>query len=354
MAAGNDALVRMLEAALREAGVLPRGAIAEVAVRRNPTFDSAIYHLALRYRRDAPAGAPGALLLKRNQDHAGAREVALYRLAQRESGSPLPLLPCYEASYDPATGASRLLLADLSATHAPAGSAHLLTGEGAPDRAALRPLLRALARFHAHWWNDPRLGSDDLPFDLYPALATAVQFDATVQRCRREWAQFRAGPGARLPAGWVERYEKALHQLPALWQRYLARRVEERRHLTLTHGSAAFTRFLAPRSARGRTYLVALEAAGANFAAFDLAALLPTVWTPQQQQLHAGYALRRYHRALLAHGVRDYPYSQLHEDYRLMRALRRFEPVSDALAGASESYWRAKMGNLLGSWKLEG
>lgn len=350
MALNSDAMVSMLEAALREAGVLPRGTIAEIAVRRNPTFSSAIYHLALRYRHDAPVEAPRALLLKRNHDHAGAREVALYRLAQGEEGSPLPLLPCYEASYDPDTGASRLLLADLSASHAPAATtAQLMAGEVLPQRHTLRRLLRALARFHAHWWNDPRLGSDDAPFELHPWFGTAAQFDATVLRWRREWRQFRRSAGAGLPADWIARYEKALDRLPQLWERALARRVEERRCLTLAHGSAYFSRFLIPRAGRGRTYLVDLEGVRANFAAFDLATLLPTFWTPAQQQLTTAYALHHYHRALLAHGVRDYTFQQLQDDYRLMRYLLRFEPVGDALSGASGSYWRVKMANLLGS-----
>lgn len=350
MALDTDAMVTMLEDALREAGVLPRGAIAEIAVRRNPTFSSAIYHLALRYRHDAPLEAPRALLLKRNHDHAGAREVAVYRLAQAEAGTPLPLLPCYEATYDPTTGASRLLLADLSATHAPAATtARLMAGEGAPPRHTLRWLLRALARFHAHWWNDPRLGSDDVPFELHPWYATAAHFDATLLRWQREWREFRGSAGAGLPADWAARYERALDRLPALWERALARRVEQRRCLTLTHGEAYLSRFLTPRAGRGRTYLVDLENVRANFAAFDLAKLLATFWTPARQQLSTPYALHHYHRALLAQGVRDYTFRQLHEDYRLMRTLLRFEPVADALAGASESYWRVKMGNLLGS-----
>lgn len=350
MALNTDAMVPMLEAALREAGALPQGAIAEIAARRDPTFSSAIYHLALRYRLDAPPDAPRALLLKRGHGHAGAREVALYRLARREADAPLPLLPCYDAVYDPATGASRLLLADLDASHRPvATTARLMAGEAMPPRHTLRRLLRALARFHAHWWNDPRLGSDDLPFILHPWYGSAAHYDTTVQRWRREWGEFRRSVGAGIPAAWAARYEKALDRLPSLWVGYLARRVEARRHLTLAHGAAYFSAFLAPRAGRGRTYLVDLEAVGANYAAFDLATLLATFWTPAQQQLSAGYALRHYHRALLAQGVRDYTLRQLHDDYRLMRYLLRFDAVSDAVRGASEGYWRVKMGNLLGS-----
>lgn len=358
MALETDAMVPMLEAALRGAGVLPRGAIAEIAARRDPTFTSASYHVAVRYRGDAPPDAPRALLLKRHHAHAGAREVALYRLARREEHAPLPLLPCYEATYDPDTGASRLLLADLAGSHRPvATTARLMAGEAMPSRQTLRRLLRALACFHAHWWNDPRLGSDDTPFELHPWYGSAARFEATAQRWRREWRQFRGSVGAGIPHSWAARYERALDRLPQLWERYLAPRIEERRFLALAHGNATFAAFLAPRTAgrgplpnggRSRIYLVDLEAVSASFAAFDLATLLPTFWTPAQQQLTTGYALRHYHRALLAQGVRGYTLRQLHDDYRLMRYLLRFDAVSNALQGASESYWRVKMGNLLG------
>ncbi len=350
MSPDTDALVPMLEAALHDAGVLPRGAIAEIAARRDPTFSSASYRLALRYRHGAPPDAPRALLLKRQHAHAGAREVALYRLAGREKAAHLPLLSCYEAAYDPATGASRLLLADVAGSHGPVATvARLMAGEALPPRPTLRRLLRALACFHAHWWNDPRLGSDDPPFELHPWFGSPAQFDATLLRWRREWAQFRRGAGATLPDGWAARTEKALDRLPGLWERCLESRFAGRRQLTLSHGAATFAAFLAPRDAgRGRTYLVDLEAVSAGFAAFDLATLLATFWTPAQQQLTTGYALRHYHRALLAQGVRDYPLRQLHDDYRLMRYLLRFDAVSDALRGASPGYWRVKMGNLLG------
>src|SRR5688572_15416310 len=74
--------------------------------------------------------------------------------------------------------------------------------------------------------------------------------------------------------------------------------------------------------------------------------------------LHAGHLLelgpapRRGPRAggpddvpyrLTAAGVKGYSSDQLCDDYALMLRLMIFDPVHNAVAGSSESYWRTKM-----------
>jgi hypothetical protein len=52
--------------------------------------------------------------------------------------------------------------------------------------------------------------------------------------------------------------------------------------------------------------------------------------------------LRRYHGALLAHGVKGYEWDDLVVDYRLMLILRIFLPVWDASNGSPRAYWWPK------------
>lgn len=49
-------------------------------------------------------------------------------------------------------------------------------------------------------------------------------------------------------------------------------------------------------------------------------------------------ALMMYHTALEAAGVTGYSWQQLCDDYALMLRLMIFDPVHDAVTGASESY----------------
>ena len=145
--------------ALRRSGALGEARVCDVAVASSrPTLLSQITRLRLTYD-GAAAGAPSTVILKTGlPDRAGAQwnggrqEVAFY--TQVASAMSARLAPrCFEAHWDADTNAWHLLLEDLTDTHVIATKWPL-----PPTMEQCESILRALARLHAEWWDDPRLG----------------------------------------------------------------------------------------------------------------------------------------------------------------------------------------------------
>ncbi|MCI0393531.1 MAG: aminoglycoside phosphotransferase family protein [Chloroflexi bacterium] len=338
---------------LSTAGILPAGEVTALRQHPNDAFNSAITHLEVSYSAGAPAAAPCRLLLKINHDHAGRREAHFYQLAATLP-RPLPaVVPCYAAAYDPASGLSCCLLADLSATHAaPVTRRQLLALEGVPAGSHLDGMIDALAHFHAFWWDHPLLGHVPDVTELRWWYSDQAHHERHVARRQQEWQQFVAAAGGRLPAGWRQLYQQALARLPQLWERYLAPRLAGRRHLTLTNGDCYFNQFLCPLPpGNGPTYLVDFQDVSANFGAYDLVYLLATFWTPAQRQQHEERLLRRYHQQLQAHGLTAYTWEELRRDYRLMIAYMIFDPIWNQTAGSSPAYWQPKMACLVSAYE---
>jgi hypothetical protein len=346
-----------LTAILRDAGTLPGGEVVAVIQRPNDAFNSRIAHLALTYSTDAPADAPERLLLKLNLDaewamRDNAAEVAFYQLtAPLADRLPMVLRAC-TAAHDPATGRSHLLLPDLSDTHAtPVERASVLALDGVPTETQLAGIVDAIAAFHAYWWQHPALGQEPLPLSgLYGDRAAYERFVGDIGT---DWAAFIAAEGATFPADLRALYESALPRLPDLWDRHLATRLPERRHITLCHTDCYFNAFLCPRDPAGTTYIIDWQGPMVEFAARDLNYLFANFWTSAQRREgeREERLLRRYHRALLGHGVAGYGWDDLLFDYRLMLIYRIFLPVWDAVNGSSRAYWWPKLQCLTAAYR---
>jgi hypothetical protein len=147
---------------LRRSGHLPSGEARSISVRHvhGEQVYSISYFLTAEYSPDAPGLAPAHLVLKlprQESDPAatawhGGREVRMYQALAADQ-QKLPVVPCYDAAFDPHRGLYHLLLADLSATHDQPASWTI------GDR-YITQTVDCLAQFHAYWWEHPRLGHD--------------------------------------------------------------------------------------------------------------------------------------------------------------------------------------------------
>jgi hypothetical protein len=124
------------------------------------TILSEIIRLRPVYEGDA-SGAPRTIMLKTGHPDrlgdaswgAGRQEVAFYNeVAAAKPGQQL--LRCFEAAWDADTRAWHLLLEDLTDTHFIATAWPL-----PPTLEQCETIMRARARFHAAWWDEPRLGT---------------------------------------------------------------------------------------------------------------------------------------------------------------------------------------------------
>lgn len=144
--------------ALRRSGALGDGRVCNVVVESSrATLLSNIIRLRLTYDGDA-SHAPNSVILKTALPerigglwNAGRQEVAFYtQVAAVMSGRLVPR--CFEAVWDTDTKAWHLLLEDLTDSHVIATTWPL-----PPPMDQCETIVHARARFHAEWWDDPRL-----------------------------------------------------------------------------------------------------------------------------------------------------------------------------------------------------
>lgn len=339
-----------LTTVLRRSGELPRGSVRTVTPEGNPAFNSAVTHLALTLSPAAPSSAPTRVLLKRNINEewairAGATEVAFYTLVESQS-TPLPVVPRrYDAAYDAVSGASHLLLRDLTDTHvAPRTRDDLLAGNGVPSMQHLAWVIEAVARFHTYWWENPALGHGVAAVSEW--CRDEDSYRRHIERREVQWAGFIRDVGDWFPADLRALYAHALAHLHTLWAPHIGPRIAARSNVTLLHGDCYVSNTLVPRtSGAGTTTLIDFQNVSADFGAGDLVNLLATFWTREQRQdgQREERALRHYHETLLTHGIGAYAWGDVLTDYRLMLIDWIFVPIWDQTNGSSQDYWYPKM-----------
>lgn len=316
----------------------------------NDAFNSSIVHLSVQ--SDVPH-LPERLIVKLNANGDGEFEIRFYQLVNAQATPTPSLIRCFAHDYDPASGASYLVLEDLSTTHkTPVSRADILAGRGIPSDIHLQQMTEAIARFHAYWWEHPSLKSGSLPIRSW--YGNENEFRAHVQRREGEWAAFTTKVEA-FPDDLRNLYGKLLARLPLLWLRYLEPRITPFRHLTMSNGDCYFAQFLCPidESPNSAAYIVDFQEASGNFCTFDLIFMFATFWTPEQRHEddREMCLLRRYHDILCDNGVSGYTWDDLLQDYRLMLALILFFPIFDAVSGAKHDYWWPKMQCLVANFR---
>jgi hypothetical protein len=136
--------------------------------------------------------------------NGGRQEVAFY--AKIAAATPPGILPrCFEAEWDEKTNDWRLLLEDLGDSHK-----IVTTWPLPPTFSECETILRARARFHAHWWDDPRLGKS------IGSWGDAKAVDQFLRRLASKVAEFEDRLGDRLPAARKDLYKLLLDRAPRL------------------------------------------------------------------------------------------------------------------------------------------
>jgi hypothetical protein len=296
-----------LTGALRKAGVLDRGAVREVSVlHARDTVVSHVIRLRLRYVGDA-AGAPQTLFLKiphaayvKTLVNAGRHELAFY--TQLAPKMPARLVPrCFDGAFDEKSLAWHLLLEDLTDTHQAPTNWPL-----PPSAEQAVAIVRTLARFHAAWWDDSRLGA------TVGAWMSADDTRTLMEAFAKHFARFADLLGDRLSAGRRDRYRRFIEQSARLFERYHARR-----HVTIAHGDAHIWNFLMPREAVADTVRIFdFDQWRINVPTGDLAYMMATQWYPDRRQALERMLLDCYYDTLVECGVSGYRRDAFDRDYR--------------------------------------
>jgi thiamine kinase-like enzyme len=320
-----------LTAALRKSGVLGPARICNVLEITPPIKKLRSHTFRLRLDYEGRAGdAPNSVILKMGyldgtgrSTYANDHEISFYR--DIAPALPERLVPrCFEAVEATDTSAWHLLLEDLTDSHFVATAWPL-----PPATKQCEQIVEALARIHAAWWDDPRLG-----FSAGSWRDTDA-WDRILRDFGIQLARFTDRYGEMMPPERRDLYARLLDRAPKLLARY-----HTRRNLTIIHGDAHPWNFFLPRSdGRDNPRLLDWEGWSINTATDDLAYMMAMLWYPDRRRRTERPLLDHYHAALSAHGVSDYDRQLLSDDYRLSVLWLITRPVWQAMAGIGGGVW---------------
>lgn len=308
---------------LRSCRVLTRGDVVGIALEEpETTFASDLYRLAVTYSAGASRGAPRRLFLKISTPslqpgplprEQWRREYDFYTGIAPAMDAQITI-PAFSAAYDEETGASHLLLLDVSDTHRPCLAPEEAPAEGGPLAAELA--VDALAALHAAWWGYGPEMAVRLGIDVGP-LPGPEDILNNVKNARHATAAFIGAAEDGLPLAWREVYGRVLDAMPSLYTRHARRPAGRASNLTLVHGDAHLGNFLFPRDAAGSAYLLDWQFWHPTIGGTDLAFLIATRWPPETRRRLEKPLLQRYHRGLVSRDVTGYSFDACWDDYRL-------------------------------------
>jgi hypothetical protein len=319
--------------ALRRSGALGDGRVCNVIVESSrATILSRIMRLRLSYD-GAAADAPPSLVLKTGLPeradakwNAGRQEVAFYtQVAAVMAARVAPR--CFDAAWDADNNEWHVLLEDLTDSHFIATAWPL-----PPTLADCKRIIAARARFHAEWWDDPRLGV---------SIGTWLPADnGQIQHFAAEFARFADRVGDRLPPERRKLFEQLIDAGPRLNNRY-----HSHRNVTIVQGdSHVWNVFLPKAGASDDVRMFDWDSWRVDMAADDLAYMMALHWYPDLRRTFERPLLDHYHAELMAHGVTGYDRRDLHDDYRLSVLWQIATPVWQAANNIPPWIWWNNLG----------
>jgi hypothetical protein len=317
-------------AALRKSGSFGNVRVCDVVVENShTTILSEITRLRPIYDGLA-SGAPRTLILKTcradrlgdaNWD-AGRQEVAFYNeVAAAKPGQQL--LRCFEATWDADTRAWHLLLEDLTDTHFIATAWPL-----PPTLEQCESILRARARFHAAWWDEPGLGK------TVGAWQDEITIVKGLKRFEEKLSQFTDRFGDRLSLERRDLYRRLIDAGLRLHTHH-----RSHRHMTVVQGDSHVWNTFLPHDGSDDVRIFDWDCWRVDVAADDLSYMLALHWYPDRRGRMEQPLLDCYHAALLESGVKGYERAALAEDYRLAVLWQATTPIWQAVSNIPPVIW---------------
>lgn len=317
-----------LTEALRKSGALGDGRVCNV-VAMGSFVKQRSHTRRLRLDYEGPAeDAPCSVILKMGHldsdgrsSYANAHEIAFYR--DVAPALPERVVPrCFQAVEATETSAWHLLLEDLTDSHFIAAEWPL-----PPTLRQCESIVQAWARFHAAWWDDPRLGVS------VGNWSDADGWNPPLQNLAKLFARFTNRFGEMMPPERRNLYQRLLDRAPDLLARY-----SSHRNLTLIHGDAHWWNCFVPREG-GDVRLIDWEDWSIDTATDDLAYMMAMLWYPDRRRRMERPLLDRYHAMLLAQGVAGYDRQALDDDYRLSALWLIMRPIGQAANNIPPRVW---------------
>ena len=298
--------------ALRETGAIKYSRVTAVDLKPDIAagvgFMCQLSQLGLTYDRPEQ-GAPLSLIAKLPTPVQENREIAdLFRFYEMESrfyeevagGISMRTPHCYYNQRAADSTDFIVLLEDLS----PARVADQLTG-CSMEEAELA--LRELAKFHAAWWESPKLDQLDWLWSFNDPVRSA----ASQQSYQQAWTPFVENFGGTLPPAILELGERFGDQVVALTNLLAEHPV------TISHGDYRLDNlfFASPEGGAPLT-VIDWQIISRGRGVFDVAYFMTGTLPPEVRKEKDEPFLRMYHDILLENGVTGYDFDECWHDYR--------------------------------------
>ncbi|MBA4019488.1 MAG: hypothetical protein C0483_20170 [Pirellula sp.] len=275
----------------------------DVVARVTPTYDRACEH------------APASLVVKISSSEGTYRQIGnFYNAYEREGkfyetvapGSVIRLARYFGRDSDPESGAHALMLEDLAALDA--GD----QVQGLTLQQALATV-ETIGRFHAQWWDSPRLATLDwMPHrNLKPA------------RFQAAWPKFRELFGPQLPPAAIVLGDELAERLETLLEE-----MEQGPHTIVHSDFRADNLLFDARATADPVVVLDWQLAIRGRGIMDVARLLCGSLKPRDRAECEVDLLRGWHETLLRGGVREYSWARATEDYRKAVLLCLYYPVT--------------------------
>jgi hypothetical protein len=316
-----------LTSVLSSSGALVNGAVAAFDVDRGRGDWSTSASLTVRYAKGSRGALPQRLFLKMvntdlEDEFFGPSEVNYY-LRDYAGVKAAPLIQCYDAAYSERERRYHLLLDDVSETHVEAA-------EKAPTLEYGLALAEGLAAMHAHWWGAGRLAEAEAPIHDAEHIQRFVDI---------------AAPGAghilgRFQAELEPAWPDTIRALYAGHPRAIIERTKNDNGFTLIHGDVGHNNVLVPRDGDRPIYIIDRQPFDWSLTTwlgvYDLAYAMALDWEVETRRRLEMPVLRHYHHWLIKHGVRDYSWERLSDDYRLSVAMGVYIATEYCRGGVNE------------------
>ena len=301
-----------LTEALRETGTIKATSVEsfdmEPDIAAGVGFLGVLAHVSPQYDR-AEEGAPRSLIAKFPTPAPEYRELAdvfrFYEIETRfyeEIAGEVELRTprCYYSHFDSQTGDFVLLLEDL----APARLGDQLAG---CTRAEAELCIGNLAKFHATWWESPRLAQ----MDWLPTIDDPFRAQTLEDNYREAWPPFVEYVGDRLSPAMRDICERFGRSIPTMIGRV------GKRPRTIVHGDYRLDNLFFTTSQGGDSLAVIdWQIASRGPGVFDIAYFNCGTLPPAERKRSEMDLLRMYHSILEENGVRGCEFDQCVEDYR--------------------------------------
>jgi len=281
---------------------LKENKVRNVSVDYIGSTNAHIARLCVNYETDSKE-LPKNLLLKMcksENDFIKDSEVNYYARDYKDlPNAPIP--QCYDAQFSAHTNAYHILMEDLSETHHKDAEPTVEYGESVAD---------ALALLHSHGWGDK-----------IESLGGHMLNQETIEQYVNH-ARPGLKPMLEVFGGVLD--DEAKEVIQAVFDHYsekFAQRAQNRQGFAVVHGDTNPGNILFPNDPKGKTYLLDRQpfnwSLTTSLAVSDLSYMMVPFWETEQRRALEMPTLKRYHDQLQKHGIADYSWDQLLDDYKL-------------------------------------